>query len=128
MNHSSDRASPGGSSALSRHWSSRCVCVNVPSFSMCDAAGRRKTSVRMSSVRNSPLRTSGMSFQNVAASISARSRTTSHLSFVSDSRWSFAFCDPTAGFCPITKNPSSPPSSARSIVGKCEWLPVSFGR
>ena len=45
MNHSSERASPGGCSALSRNWTSRWVFVNVPSFSMCEAAGIRNTSV-----------------------------------------------------------------------------------
>ena len=39
-----------------------------------------------------------------------------------------ACCEPTAGFWPITNSPSRPPSSARSIVGKCEWLPEIFGR
>ena len=42
------RASPGGSTAFSRHCSSRCVFVNVPSFSAWPAAGKRKTSVSMS--------------------------------------------------------------------------------
>jgi hypothetical protein len=28
----------------------------------------------------------------------------------------------------MTKSPSRPPSSARSVVGKWEWLPVIFGR
>ena len=128
MNHSSERQSPGGSSALSRHCSRRWVFVKVPSFSMCEAAGMRKTSVRMSSVRSSPLRTSGPSRQNVALSISARSRTTSQRRFASARRWSPACWEPTAGFCPMRNSPSRPPSKARSIVGKCEWLPVIFGR
>jgi len=128
MNHSSERASPGGSSALSRHCSSRCVFVNVPSFSMCEAAGMRKTSVWMSCVRSSPESISGLSRQNVAVSISLRSRTTSHFRLASARRCSPACCDPTAGFWPITNSPSTPPSIARSIVEKCEWLPVSFGR
>ena len=38
-----------------------------------------------------------------------------------------ACCEPTAGFWPITKNPSRPPSSARSIVAKCEWFPEMRG-
>jgi hypothetical protein len=128
MNHSSERASPGGSSALSRHCSRRCVFVNVPSFSTCEAAGMRNTSVWMSSVRSSPDRTSGLSFQNVADSISLRSRTTSHFRLASARRCSPACCEPTPGFWPITNSPSTPPSRARSIVEKCEWLPVSFGR
>ena len=127
MNHSSERASPGGSSALSRHCSSRWVLVNVPAFSRCDAAGIRKTSVWMSSVRSSPDWISGPSRQNVAVSISARSRTTSHFISASARRCSPECCEPAAGFCPITNIPSSPPSSARSIVAKCEWLPEIFG-
>jgi hypothetical protein len=79
MNHSSERQSTGGSSALSRHCTSRSVLVKQPSFSTWVAAGMRKTSVPISSVRSSPLRTSGESFQNEALSISASSRTTSHL-------------------------------------------------
>ena len=59
----------------------------------------------MSSVRSSPERTSGASRQNVAVSISARSRTTSHLSLASARRWSPACCEPTAGFWPITNMP-----------------------
>ena len=43
-------------------------------------------------------------------------------------RMSPPFCEPTAGFWPITKRPSRPPSTARIIVGKCAWLPVIFGR
>jgi hypothetical protein len=104
------------------------VFVNVPSFSMCVAAGIRKTSVWMSSVRNSPDSISGPSFQNVADSISDSSRTTSHLSDASARRCRPACWDPTAGFWPIRKSPSSPPSSARSIVAKWEWTPVIFGR
>ena len=78
MNHSSERASPGGSSALSRHCTRRCVLVKQPSFSACEAAGNRNTSVWMSCGRSSPAATSGESRQNVADSVSARSRTTSH--------------------------------------------------
>ena len=92
------------------------------------AAGIRKTSVAISSVFSSPDSTSGASFQKVAVSISARSRTTSHFSDASARRCRPECCEPTAGFWPITNSPSSPPSSARSIVGKCEWLPVIFGR
>jgi hypothetical protein len=128
LNQSSDRASPGGSSALSRHCSRRWVWVNVPSFSMCVAAGRRNTSVWMSSVRISPLRTSGPSFQNRALSISPKSRTTSHLSFDIARRCRPACIDPAAGFWPMRKNPSTPPSSIRSIVAKWACTPVSRGR
>ena len=81
----------------------------------------------MSSVRSSPERTSGASRQNVAVSSSERSRTISHFSEASARRCRPECWEPTAGFWPITTSPSSPPSSARSIVGKCEWLPVIFG-
>ena len=40
--------SPGGSTAFSRHCSIRWVWVKVPSFSTCEAAGRKNTSVRHS--------------------------------------------------------------------------------
>ena len=46
MNHSSERQSPRGSTACSRHCSRRCVLVKVPFFSTWVAAGRKKTSVR----------------------------------------------------------------------------------
>jgi hypothetical protein len=129
MNHRSLRASPGGSIALSRHWTSRCVWVKEPAFSTWLAAGIRNTSVWMSSVRSSPSRTSGASLvQKRADSISARSRTTTHFIVASARRISPACIEPTAGFSPIRKMPSRPPSSARSMVGKCEWLPVIFGR
>ena len=101
--------------------------VKVPAFSTWEAAGIRKTSVPMSSVRSSPDLTSGASFQNDADSISARSRTTSHFSEASARRCRPACWEPTAGFWPITNMPSRPPSSARSVVGKCEWLPEIFG-
>ena len=104
------------------------MLVKCPSFSTCEAAGIRKTSVWMSSARSSPERTSGLSRQNVAVSSSERSRTTSHLRWASARRCRPECCEPTAGFWPITNSPSRPPSSARSMVGKCEWLPVIFGR
>jgi hypothetical protein len=74
--------------------------VNVPSFSTCEAAGRKNTSVPMSSVRISPLSISGEDAQNVAVSTQDRSRTTSHSSFASALRCSRAFAPPTAGFSP----------------------------
>ncbi len=89
--------------ALLCHCSSRCVLVNEPSFSVCVAAGRKKISVPMSSVRNSPVSISGPSFQNVADSISCRSRITSHLSSAIAIRCSLPFAEPTVGFSPITK-------------------------
>ena len=88
MNHSSERQSPGGSTALWCHWSSRWVFVNVPSFSVCAAAGSRNTSVAMSCVRSSPVSISGASRQNDALSISWRSRTTSQSSCAIASRCS----------------------------------------
>ena len=54
MNQVSLRASPGGSTAFSRNCSSRCVLVNVPSFSAVPAAGKRKTSVPIVSGESSP--------------------------------------------------------------------------
>ena len=81
----------------------RCVWVNVPSFSVCVAAGKKKTSVAMSSVFSSPDSISGPSFQNVADSIICRSRTTSHLSLARPSRCSLPWAEPTAGFCPSRK-------------------------
>ena len=127
MNHSSERASPGGSSALSRNWTRRWVFVKQPSFSTWAAAGIRNTSVWMSSGRSSPDCTSGESRQKVAVSISAMSRTTSHFSLASARRCRPACCEPTAGFWPITKKPSTPPSSIRIVVAKCEWLPLIRG-
>ena len=57
------------------------MLVKLPSFSVCAAAGRKNTSVPMSSVRNSPDSISGPSFHQVALSMSEKSRTTSQ------SRW-----------------------------------------
>ena len=107
MKCSSERASPGGSSALSRHCRRRWVLVKWPSFSMCAAAGMRKTSVWISSVTSSPDLTSGESSQKRADSTSARSRTTSHLSPASARRCSPECWEPTAGFWPITNIPST---------------------
>ena len=76
------------------------MLVNEPSFSVCEAAGRKKTSVGISSVFSSPDSISGESCQKAADSISTRSRTTSQSSFASASRWAFAFVLPTAGFSP----------------------------
>jgi hypothetical protein len=80
-------ASPSGSTALCRHCSIRCVWVKVPSFSVCEAAGKKNTSVPMSSVRISPVAISGPSFQNVADSMRLRSRTTSHFRCDIATRW-----------------------------------------
>ena len=85
------------------HCNMRWVWVNVPSFSTCDAAGKKKTSVAMSSVRSSPVSISGPSFQNVADSIMLRSRTTSHFRCAIPSRCILPCADPTAGFWPSRK-------------------------
>ena len=74
--------------------------VNEPSFSACDAAGRKKTSVGISRVTSSPDSISGLSYQKDADSISTRSRTTSQSSCARPSRWALPFALPTAGFSP----------------------------
>ncbi len=114
MNHSSERQSPAGSTAFSRHCSSRWVWVNVPSFSTWDAAGSRNTSVRHSPGTISPVATSGPSFQNVALSVSNRSRTTSQSRLASPRRWALPDADPTAGFWPRRKQPLIRPSTMSS--------------
>ena len=80
MNHRSLRASPSGSSAWWCHCSQRLVLVKVPAFSVCAAAGKKNTSVPMSSVRSSPVSISGPSFHQVADSMREKSRTTSQSS------------------------------------------------
>ncbi|SKY52725.1 Uncharacterised protein [Mycobacteroides abscessus subsp. abscessus] len=81
----------------------RWVWVNEPAFSTCVAAGMKKISVPMSSVRNSPEAISGPSFHQVADSIMLRSRTTSHLRWLIARRCCLPLADPTAGFWPSTK-------------------------
>ena len=81
----------------------RWVWVNVPSFSTCDAAGKKNTSVRHVSGTISPVSISGESFQNVALSIMARSRTTTQSRFAMPRRCSLPCAEPTAGFCPSRK-------------------------
>ena len=103
--------SPGGSTAFSRHCKSRWVLVNAPSFSAWPAAGKKKTSVSISSVFNSPRSISAESRQNQAGSVSTMSRMTSHFSFASALRCKRVFCAPTAEFCPIRNMPSIFPSS-----------------
>ena len=76
----------------------------------------KKTSVWMSSVFSSPEAISGPSFQNVADSIMWKSRTTSHLRWLIASRWRRPFAEPTAGFWPSRKKPSTPSSSIRIVV------------
>ena len=79
------------------------MLVKVPSFSVCAAAGKKNTSVAMSSGSTSPATTSGEVRQNSAVSFSWKSRTTSHFSFCSPLRCRAPFIDPAAGFSPTTK-------------------------
>jgi hypothetical protein len=74
--------------------------VNEPSFSTCEAAGRKKISVGISSVRSSPDSISGESYQKAADSISTRSRTTSQSSLAVASRCARELAEPTDGFSP----------------------------
>ena len=110
------------------HCSSRWVLVKQPSFSVCAATGRKKTSVPMFSVTSSPDSISGESFQNEAVSISYRSRTTSQSSLASALRWNEAFCPPTAGFWPMAIKPFTPPLAISTMNAMCEWSPVICGR
>ena len=104
MNHSSLRQSPGGSTALWCHCSSRCVFVKVPSFSVCAAAGRKKTSVSMSCVRMLAVAISGTSCQNVGR---LDQREVAHHQPVELSQPCALqlrpFVEPTTGFSPMTK-------------------------
>ncbi len=79
------------------------MLVKLPAFSVCAAAGRKKTSVPISSGRISPVSTSGPSFHQVALSIITMSRTTSQSSFAMPSRCILALAEPTAGFWPNRK-------------------------
>lgn len=81
--------------------------MKEPDFSTCVAAGMKKTSVSMSSVFSSPEAISGPSFHHVADSIMLRSRTTSHLRWDIPMRCSRPLAEPTAGFCPSRKYPST---------------------
>ena len=96
------------------------MLVNEPLFSVCAAAGIRKTSVGISVVRSSPVSISGASYQNEALSISWKSRTTSHSSCAIASLCSRAFAEPTAGFSPSRKKPFTCPSRIRTVVGYVE--------
>ena len=91
--------------------------VNEPSFSVCVAAGRKKTSTGVVSGDISPVSTSGPSCQKDADSIIWRSRTTSHLRLAIPSRCSLELAEPTAGFWPMTKNPSTLPSFMSMTAG-----------
>jgi hypothetical protein len=81
----------------------RWVLVNVPLFSVWAAAGRKNTSVPMSSVRISPVSISGPSFHHVALSIMTRSRTTNQSRLAIPRRCILALALPTAGFSPTRK-------------------------
>ena len=116
MNQRSERWSSTGSTALWCHCSIRWVLVKVPSFSVWAAAGRKKTSVSMSSVRISPDSISGPSCHQVADSISEKSRTTSQSSFDIPSRCIRVLAEPTAGFWPKRKNPFTLPSTIAIVV------------
>jgi hypothetical protein len=90
--------------------------VKLPSFSTWLAAGRKKTSVGISSGRVSPASISGESCQKAAVSSSVKSRTTSQSSDASALRWSVELADPTTGFCPTAKSPFVFPSIIRIVV------------
>ena len=77
MNHRSLRRVAARLDGRVCHCSIRLVLVKLPDFSVCAAAGKKNTSVAMSSVRSSPVSISGPSFHQVALSISEKSRTTS---------------------------------------------------
>ncbi len=124
----SERASSGGSAALSCHCTRRIVFVYVPSISGTAAAGKKKTSVLMSSVFSVPFCTSGEFFQKVAVSVRKRSLTTSHSSFARASRCMPAFWPPTAGFWPIAKKPLMLPLYMSTNIGMCEWSPLLRGK
>ena len=79
------------------------MLVKVPLFSVCAAAGKKNTSVPMSSVRSSPFSISGPSCHQVAHSMREKSRTTSQSSLPIPSRCIRVFAEPTAGFSPIRK-------------------------
>ena len=81
----------------------RWVLVKLPFFSVWAAAGKKKTSVAMSSVRSSPVSISGPSFHHVALSTRKKSRTTSQSRLAIPSRCILALAEPTAGFSPTTK-------------------------
>ena len=83
--------------------------MKLPAFSVCAAAGRKNTSVPISSARISagsfpgPVSVSGPFFHQVALSIITMSRTTSQSSLAMPSRCIRALAEPTAGFWPNRK-------------------------
>ena len=103
MNHRSLRASPGGLDRGVVPLQHPLGVGEAAAFSVCAAAGKKKTSVLMSSVRISPVSISGPFFQNVALSIMTRSRTTSQSRLAIPSRCIRPFAEPTAGFWPNRK-------------------------
>ena len=87
----------------------------------------KKTSVSMSSVFSSPEAISGPSFHHVADSIMFRSRTTSHLRWDIPMRCSRPLAEPTAGFCPSRKYPSTSSLSMDISVWYVPWAPLMRG-
>ena len=98
----SGRASPGGSTAFSCHCTSRSVLVMLPDFSVLAATGSRKTSVPTDAA-SGPW---GSAYQQLADSVSKRSRTTSQRRLRRASRSRRAFGPETPTFCPNRKAPS----------------------
>ena len=90
--------------------------MKVPAFSVWLAAGMKNISVSMSSVLSSPVAISGPSFHQVADSMRLKSRTTIHLRWLIAIRCMRPFADPTAGFWPSRKYPSTPSLSIRTCV------------
>jgi len=76
---------------------------------------------------SSPDRISGELRQKAAVSVSKKSRTTIQSSFARALRWKRAFCPPTAGFCPINRNPLIFPAAMSMNIGMWEWSPVILG-
>jgi hypothetical protein len=106
----------------------REALTDLLAFSVWLAAGRKKTSVSISSVFSSPDSISGPSFHHVADSMREKSRTTSHLRWLIAMRCMRPFADPTAGFCPRMKKPSTLSASIRSAVWYVPWAPLIRGR
>ena len=85
------------------------MLVKVPDFSVCAAAGKKNTSVPMSSVLFSSVSISGPSFHQVALSIREKSRTTNQSRLAIPIRCARQLAEPTAGFSPIRKYPLHSP-------------------
>ncbi len=104
------------------------MLVKDPSFSVWAAAGRKNTSVPISSGRALPVSISGPFCQKLALSVITMSRTTSQSSLAMALRCRRPLGEPTTGFSPGRKNPLHQPSSMPITAGKMEWSPVSLGR